>query len=194
MSLGSLCQEKFANNMASDTFPRLPTDEEKKLIAETVFDEKPVSEVDFSGVWMLAPFINELEFNCMGWSLLLNQFICIPGTVANVNYLAGRAIEEYHAPYDYVPTAFGAADAVIRVWGSDPKDVMHVSRFCTMDELKKYAVDFGAELDFDAPSAKGFPKETWTSKYGVKNAFTTHPKGWLENSVWGKGVEDLKLK
>ena len=175
------------------TFPRLPSDKEKEDLAAIVFKKKP-SEVNFTDVWLLAPLYNELEFNCMGWSILEPQSISIPDKLENLNYLAGNAKKVYNAPYNYVPTDYGDEDAAIRVWGSNSKDIMHVSRVCTEDLLKKQADNFQLQLNFDAPAAKGFPAVVWSSKYGDRQAFTTHPRNWLDGGVWGKGIEDLKIK
>ena len=179
--------------MSADTFPRLPTDKEKEDIAAIVF-QKPASKVNFTDVWLLAPLYNSLEYNCMGWSILVSQSISIPDKLDTFNYLAAHAVDRYGAPYDYTPTTYGAADAAIRVWGSDPEDVMHASRLCTKELLKRYEYDFQLKLDFDAPAAQGFPDVVWSSKYGDRQAFTTHPRDWLEGSVWGKGLEDLGME
>ena len=174
------------------TFPRRPNEEEKKDLAEIVF-KKPPSQVNFADVWLLAPVYNDLEFNCMGWSILEPQSISIPDTIDNVNHLAANAKKIYGAPYNYKPMSFGDKDAAIRVWGNDSKDVMHVSRICSKSLLREYAGNFQLELNFDAPAAQGFPDEVWSSKYGDRQAFTTHSRNWLDGGVWGKGLEDLKV-
>ena len=184
--------------MAS-TYPRKPTAEEKKEIAEIVFppDNKKCSktfeQLDFTDVWMLAEmYPTHLDFNCFGWSLLVASTISIPDKLDTLNYLAGRATKLYGAPYDYVPTTMGASNAVITVWGSEPNDIMHVSRIVSKDLLQRYEKEFNLKLDFDAPSAAGFPDSVWSSKFGDRQAFITHPKNWLSGGVWGTEQEDLK--
>jgi hypothetical protein len=107
--------------------------------------------------------------------------------------LAANAKRIYGAPYNYKPTHLGDKDAVIRVWGNDANDVMHVSRICSKSLLQKHASNFQLKLNFDAPAASGFPAEIWSSKYGDRQAFTTHSVNWLDKGVWGKALQDLKI-
>ena len=176
------------------TFPREPTPEEKKRIAKDLFEHKPFKKIDFRGVWLLAPLDCMLDFNCMGWSILEPQSISIPDKLSTYLYLAGNAVKTYAAPFDYTPTGYGDADAVIRVWGEGDDHVMHASRLCTKELLKTYGDNFQLKLNFDARDARGFPEEIWSSKYGDKMALITHPKNWLEGGPWGKGLEDLKVQ
>lgn len=175
------------------TYPRKPTQEEKREIAEIVFPDKPFESVDFTDVWMLADlYPTELDFNCFGWSLLVPQTISIPDRLDTLYYLAERAKQQYGAPYNYMPTTLGASNAVITAWGDGPNDVMHVSRICSKSLLEQYAKEFNLKFDFDSPSAAGFPSSIWSSKFGDRQAFTTHPRDWLSGGVWGTAQGDLR--
>lgn len=174
--------------MAATTYPRLPNEEEKKEIADLVFG-KPASEVDFEGVWLLAPVYNDLTFNCFGWSLLVSDTITIPKNIQDFNYLAGHATEAPQAPYNYTPTDRGAANAVVRAWGKGSD--LHAARLGTKDLLKHHASDFQLKLNFKAPAAKGFPDEFWSSKFGDRMAFITHPRDWFQGSMWEDILQDF---
>lgn len=175
------------------TYPRKPTDEEKKDIAEIVFPEKPFEHIDFTDVWMLSEmYPGDLDFNCFSWSILVNYTIPIPDRLDTFNYLAGSAVKQYRAPFNYMPTTLGASNAVITAWGSAQNDIMHATRICSKDLLIKTAANFKLKFNFDAPSAAGFPSSVWSSKLGDRQAFITHPKDWLKGGIWGSAQEDLK--
>ena len=176
------------------TYPRRPTDEEKKEIAEITFPGKPIKDIDFTDVWMLAPLHNDLDFNCFAWSILAITTISIPDKLDTFAYLAERAKEKYGAPYDYVATELGASNAAIVAWGDGVNDIMHASRYCTKSLLQEHASEFHLELDFSNPAASGFPKETWSSKFGDRLAFITHPRSWLTDGVWGTAQGAFKIK
>ncbi len=180
----------------SDIYPRKPTDEEKKDLAEICLPEKSFKDVDFTDVWLLAPLFNsELVWNCFGWSILTPQTISIPAKLDNLNYLAAHATEKYHvSPYDYIPVTSEEDPKAIRVWGEAKDDIGHVSRICNQALLQKYAHDFDLKLSFGGSSTADFPAEIWSSKLGDRQGFITHPINWLEGGVWGDKVEDLKIK
>lgn len=176
------------------TYPRRPTEEEKEQIAETIFPDKKVDEIDFSDVWMLTGFIEAPDFNCFAWSILAIATISIPDKLSTMLYLCERAKEKYGAPFDYVKTNLASSDAVIIAWGKDQDDIMHASRYVTKSLLKEYQNEFRLTLNFDSPDAKGFPNEIWSSKLGDGVALLTHPKNWLEGAVWGTKQGVLKIK
>ena len=181
--------------MAASTFPRAPTTAEKTQIAAIAFPATPVGALNFTGVWMLAPLNNDLDFNCFAWSILALTTISIPDKLDTLEYLAGRAKEKYGGPCDYVPTSLGAADAAIVAWGSATNNIMHASRICTKSLLEDYAGEFHLSFDFSSAAASGFPSgPIWTSKFGDRQAFITHPRNWLSGSVWGTAQGDLKIK
>ena len=86
----------------------------------------------------------------------------------------------------------GASNAVITVRGSEPNDIMHVSRIVSKDLLQRYEKELNLKFDFNASSADGFPDSVWSSKFGDRQTFITHPKGWLSCGIWGTEQEDLK--
>lgn len=175
------------------SYPRRPTDEEKKDIAEAAFPGTPIASIDFTHVWMLADWVNDLEFNCFAWSILEITTISIPDKLDTLNYLAGRAKQLYGAPYDYVPTDV-LGDSVIVAWGNNADDIMHASRYCTKVLLQEYAGDFNLKLNFSSSAASGFPSEMWSSKFGDRLGFITHPRNWLSCGVWGTEQGALKIK
>ena len=178
------------------TYPREPTDQEKNDIAGAAFPGTPVSRVDFTDVWMLAAYNNDLDFNCFAWSILAITTITIPDKLDTLEYLAGRAKDKYGAPYDYVPTAPRADNADIIAWGSATNNIMHASRSCTKSLLQSYAGEFNLRFDFSKGSpGEHFPSDTiWTSKFGDRLAFITHPRNWLSGGVWGTEQGALKIK
>ena len=177
------------------TYPRKPTTQEKKDIAETAFPGTPIGKVDFTDVWMLAGFNNDLDFNCFAWSILAITTISIPDKLDNVEYLAAHAKDKYGGPYDYVPTGAGAADAAVIAWGSATNNIMHASRICTKSLLQDYAGEFGLSFNFSSSAASGFPSgPIWSSKFGDRLAFITHPRNWLSGGVWGTAQGTLKIK
>lgn len=166
------------------SFPRLPTDEEKTLLADLLFDAPPHT-VDWTGVWMLTEYVlpGQFQYNCLGWSLLLPQDIPLADRLDTVTYLYGRARAQWGASSNYVPA--GGADAVIQAWGTGPADILHVTRFITRAQLEALPADtFRLKLDFNAPAAQGFPDRTWTSKIGTGTALITHPADWLQGSIY----------
>lgn len=176
-------------------YPRRPTDQEKKHIVSTVFEDKPVADVDFRDVWMLTDFYGEdLDFNCFAWSILAITTITIPDKLDTLVHLAGQAKEKYGAPYNYSLTDLSAKDAVIVAWGDSPNDIMHASRICTKTLLLDHAKEFRLKFDFSSAAAAGFPDEIWSSKFGDKYALITHPKEWLSGGVWGTAQGALKIK
>lgn len=175
------------------TYPRVPSTKEKQELAAIVFPTRPFNQIDFTDVWMLAEmYPTHLDFNCFSWSLLANHTIPIPGTLDTFNHLANIAIKKYRAPFNYVPTTFGGSNAVITVWGSAQNDIMHASRICSKSLLLKYAAEFNLKFDFD--EASGFPDSVWSSKFGDRQSFITHPKDWLNGGIWGSAQEDLEVK
>lgn len=192
------------------TYPSRPTDEDKELIAGLVFPNKPVGDVDFTDVWMLAPYVNDLTFNCFSWSILSTATISIPDRLNNVQHLAGHATEMYGAPFDYelltIPGPLnpdtgirgtpvkGAHDATIIAWGDDVNNIKHASRICTKSLLQDYAGEFNLEFDFSSPAAEGFPSGAiWSSKCGDCCGFITHSRNWLDNGTWGTEQGDLRV-
>ena len=107
-----------------------------------------------------------------------------------------QTVERYNAPYNYTPTSTGAKDAVVRFWGDKKRDddlVNHVSCFVDIGLLECWGDNFGLNLNFGAPSARGFPREIWSSKRQQGGVLFTHPIDWLKGSVFGVQLEDLKV-
>ena len=179
-------------------FPRRPDQKEKRNIVDIMFpDGTNPGDIDFTHVWLLSPMEDPTapDFNCFGWGLLVNEVIP-PNYLGQCNYTAAHALEQYNAPNDCTPTSTGAKDAVVRFWGYKGRDydtVNHVSRFVNIDLLKDFSDKFGLNLNFGAPSARGFPREIWSSKRQQGRALFTHPKDWLEGSRFGVQLEDLKV-
>ena len=127
------------------TYPRKSTDEDKVDIAETTFPGVSVNALDFKDVWMLAPFINELDFNCFSWSIqdLVDTFSYMPDSLGTLEHLVRHAKQRYGGPVQlYVPTdSIGAADAAIIAWGSGNDHIRHISRICTKTLLQNYAAE-----------------------------------------------------
>ena len=181
--------------MATATYPRRPTDQEKKDIVSTVFENKPIEDVDFTNVWMLTDFHgDDLDFNCFAWSILGITTIPIPSKLDTLVHLAGQAKEKYGAPYNYSPTGVGADNAVIVAWGGGPKDIMHASRICTKTLLLDHAKEFRLKFDFSSAAAADFPDKIWSSKFGDRYALITHPREWLSGGVWGTAQGALTIK
>ena len=177
------------------TYPRKPTEQERKKIAEYAFPDTPVNEVDFTDVWMLADFRNDLEFNCFAWSILAINTVIIPPKLENVTYYVQNAKKKEGSPYDYSPTGKGAADAAIIAWGSAKDDIMHTSRICSKSLLEESVGEFKLAFDFSSAAAKDFPKGTfWSSKFGDTHAFITHPRNWLSGGCWGTAQGAYKTK
>ncbi|HEU4561294.1 MAG TPA: hypothetical protein VFS20_25805 [Longimicrobium sp.] len=164
------------------SYPRIPTDEEKRLIAEAVF-RKPADQVSWAGVWMLTEYVidNPFQYNCMGWSVLLREVISIPDRLDNLTYLYGHAIDRLGASADYVPAT---PNRVIQAWGVSNTEILHVTRYTSKAELQANADTFDLNLDFEAPAARGFPDQTWSSKVGIGTALIAHPENWLQGSIF----------
>lgn len=165
------------------SFPRVPTDEEKRLIAEALFDAQP-NTINWAGVWMLSDWVlpGLFQYNCLGWSVLLREDIPLADRLDTVTYIYGNAKAKLGASSNYVPAA--GAPPIIQAWGVNQDDILHVTRFTSRAELTAVAGTFGLTLNFNAPAAQGFPTPTWSSKIGTGTALITHPANWLQGSIF----------
>jgi hypothetical protein len=175
-------------------FPRKPNDDEKALLAETLFPDKEFDYIDFSEVWMLSPWAGSPDFNCFAWSIGANTTIRIPGNVNSATYQCERAKTMHGARNNYKEARLADSDAVILLWGNGNNDILHASRLVTKSFLQEYQGEFRLNLDFRSREAQGFPDTTWSSKLGDRFALIAHPKDWLQDGDFGRQQTAYEVK